>query len=722
MKLISSRGSRSSNRSAAQKLIQYEPEQPDAFQSPVQISMYPEIPRSDERQAEPQRLAHRAPRQAPPSVPQRSAYPEVTLSDAQRAALQGVIRQQPQQGFADRPAQGSAGRLAQQSPAAGATQQGQTYRPVRENPAARPTQQSPAAGATQQGQIYRPVRENPAARPTQQSSASRPVQQSSVTRPMQHSSATRPMRQTPPARPAHQRPTQITVTSEPRSRKEKKRKRSAKGVVLTIFLILAMSGAGFTGWYYWWTTHATFEYRLQPIVILEGQSFTPNDFLYPGEDSENISAEYRNIRIRTTSGRQDIPLTLTMGWRTVDAVATLYVLTPIVQMSHEFADPGPELRPVDFLSNAGVASNVPFDVSFTEIPMQLEEYPVGNYTLHLELNGAAFQVNLYVADTTKPTATPVDKTIRIGGNGDIIGAEDVVPMDFVTDIFDASPIASVSFVDKPDIFSTRDQIVEIVIEDIYGNTLEVVSSLTILLNESPPVVEGTDTIVTMVNDPILYRQGVTAHDSFGRELEVQFDASEVNQFEKGVYTVKYWAVDLSGQMSEIIEEIVHVLTVDLDYVYNEVDKALASILTDNMTQLQQVQAIHSWVRRNVSYSMGRGGPVTAHEGAYRALRDRRGNCYIFYSISEILLTRAGIENMRIERKPGYRTTHLWNLVNPDGLGWHHYDSFPTRLGLGTPLSYFTDSQSRNFSRQIGNINGMHYYYTYDPELYPEVVP
>jgi len=127
------------------------------------------------------------------------------------------------------------------------------------------------------------------------------------------------------------------------------------------------------------------------------------------------------------------------------------------------------------------------------------------------------------------------------------------------------------------------------------------------------------------------------------------------------------------------------------------------------------------VRRNMTYSPVRTAPATSYEGAYRALRDRRGNCFNYFSLSEVLLTRAGIPNMRIDRIPGTPTRHRWNLVNPDNLGWHHFDANPTRLELWAQTAFFTSSQARRFTRMYVEHDGTRDYFTYDPTLYPEIV-
>ena len=497
-----------------------------------------------------------------------------------------------------------------------------------------------------------------------------------------------------------------------RSNSQRKQKSSASKVLVALLIVLVLAATGFGGWYYWWTTYATFDYHVRPIVILEGEVVEAGDFLSIYTDTTLVSATFTSNEIATAPGQHYVSILLSRGWRSLETLSSLYILTSINSISHEFAAPGQELSALDFIANTDVASDVYFNVGFSHEPLRLEDYAVGEHILHLYLNYAEFDVTLTVYDTTPPTAVAVNYDIRIG--------EEVTPENFVTDIFDASPIASIAFVVEPDVFARQSQNVEVVIEDIFGNYAIFSSTLYIELNQTPPTIEGTDTIITRVGTPILYLTNVTAYDDFGRELEVNVDSSNVDQHTVGIYSALYYVYDFSGQRTEV-EIDVHVVDIDIEYVHQRVDEALSQILNDGMTQLEQAKAIHNWVRHNVSYAIVRGGPETAYEGAYIALRNRRGNCFIFYSISEVMLTRAGIPNMRIERIPGTRTTHRWNLINPDNLGWHHFDTFPTRIGQGPQFAFFTSSQAADFARRIQAINNMRNYYTYDPELYPDIV-
>jgi hypothetical protein len=322
--------------------------------------------------------------------------------------------------------------------------------------------------------------------------------------------------------------------------------------------------------------------------------------------------------------------------------------------------------------------------------------------------------NRWVLYNTPPTADPVDVTILIG--------ESAVPRDFVKNISSDFEIISVDFVEAPNFQAHTSQNVRIRIMDEYANITVVEAKLMIQINTSPPIINGTGPILSRMGDPILYRLGITAHDDLGRDLtdEIEVDSSRVNYNAIGDYSVIYRVRDLTG-IETVITEIVTVVNVDVVYVHEQVDKLLDDILKDGMTQLEIVKAIHTWVINNISYAQTIGGAETVFGDAYRALRDRSGNCFNFYAISEVMLTRAGIPNMQIDRIPGTETRHRWSLVDPDGLGWHHFDTTPTRLQLGAQTAFFTDSQAREFTRQFYEYNETEDYFTYDPTLYPEIV-
>jgi hypothetical protein len=82
---------------------------------------------------------------------------------------------------------------------------------------------------------------------------------------------------------------------------------------------------------------------------------------------------------------------------------------------------------------------------------------------------------------------------------------------------------------------------------------------------------------------------------------------------------------------------------------------------------------------------------------------------------EVMITRAGIENMHIMRIPGTRTVHHWSLVNI-GEGWYHFDAYPRKISDNA--YYFGDLEAEAVTRRNPDL----LYYLYDKSLDPEVEP
>ena len=511
-----------------------------------------------------------------------------------------------------------------------------------------------------------------------------------------------------------------------RKRKAKKRKSNeikggspVKTVFGILFALILVGGAGFAGLYYWWTNHATFDYTLQPIVILEGQNIKADDFLAPGENINGVHAELQNPDFEPETELHFVPVKLSLGLRSLETEAILFVLTPIESIVHEFAEEAAALRPGIFIANARAAADVEYDVKFIEEPQPLESYPVGEHTLHLALNDVPFEVTLIVEDTTAPTATPTYHTILIG--------ESVTTDDFVKDIFDASPIASVEFLEEPDVFARgEDQTVRVEIQDIYGNTAVFPALLTIELNQLTPEIHGVvEMIESEVNKPVNYSlENVVAFDDFGRPMEVAVNDLHVDENTPGIYIAVFWAEDYTGLITEI-EVPVFILTVNPEAVYEQVDTILSGIINTSMSQEEKAVAIHNWVRSNFSKSTtgveSESNSSLEIAGTVLPRGRRTGTSQVYAAVSEVLLTRAGIPVRRIERTEDADSEHHWLLINPDDKGWHHFDPFPTGLVLGNLTAMFTEEDADDIARRVKAQYRTEDYYKYDASLHPDIV-
>jgi len=515
---------------------------------------------------------------------------------------------------------------------------------------------------------------------------------------------------------------------KPKQRKAKKRPPEAaelkikdrsivKTVFFILFLVLILGGGAYAGLYYWWTEHATFDYTLQPVVILEGQNVSPDDFLYPTEEMAGVTAVFNEPGFEPFVGLQFVPMTLSSRMRTLESAAALYVLTPIDYFEHEFAEEGAILRPVEFLKNPEIAANIAFDISFIELPLPLEEYRVGEYPIKLSLNGVPFEVMLIVSDTTPPVATPVEVTIQIG--------HPVYAEMFVEDVFDASGIKSITFVDEPDVYDRVDyQNVRVAIEDNNGNITEIASILYTFMSQADPIIEVTHHIIeSQVGTPVNYLEGVSAFDEFNNPLVVHVIDDDVDIHRVGRYTAILRAEDLSGLYAE--ETVtVRVINANPEDVYRQVAVILDRIITQDMTQTEKVYEIHKWFRSmsNISRSTTDRDLNSITDEAARALETRTGNSRAFSSLASFMLTLAGIENVQVERIAEASIRHFWLLIHIEGEGWYHFDPFPTGIiALGTQTYKFTESQAATFARRIRDHARVDDYYTFDKTDMPQIV-
>jgi transglutaminase-like putative cysteine protease len=188
----------------------------------------------------------------------------------------------------------------------------------------------------------------------------------------------------------------------------------------------------------------------------------------------------------------------------------------------------------------------------------------------------------------------------------------------------------------------------------------------------------------------------------------------------GIYTATYIATDASGNTTR--QSIaVTVLTVEYEMLNDMLQAVVDRIIREDMTQREMAQAIFTWVSNNIGY-VADAPKDTVYDGAFRALQFRSGDCFTYYAISEVLLTRLGIPNIGLERVEGTSTRHYWNLVNADGEGWYHFDTTPTQVRR-LDRFMFGEQAAMEYTEIMLNETRTRNYYTYDREALPvEVMP
>jgi hypothetical protein len=312
---------------------------------------------------------------------------------------------------------------------------------------------------------------------------------------------------------------------------------------------------------------------------------------------------------------------------------------------------------------------------------------------------------IYVQPAKEISATPREL--------DLVMGQTVEPEAFIADL-QGDSVVTIGYAALPDFALLGRQEVYITLSDEAGNETVLTALLNIVRDDVPPVIEGVQDLAVMLWETVAYRKGVTATDNIDANVELTIDTSAVNLGKAGEYPVTYTAVDSSGNVAEAYITLV-VSNIDPNTVHEMADSILKRIITDDMSQKEKAYMIYRYVQKNVTYGSA-GDRTNAYTGAYEGLQKKVGDCFVFATTSEILLTRAGIDNMLITRMGGV-TRHWWNLVNV-GEGWYHFDTCPNTDFLGDFRFMFSEDDAVMMTEvcayRIPN------YYVYDKELYPEV--
>ncbi len=327
----------------------------------------------------------------------------------------------------------------------------------------------------------------------------------------------------------------------------------------------------------------------------------------------------------------------------------------------------------------------------------------GIYEVKIGYAGGEYTSKICIVDTVPPKFE-----VR-----NINGALNTIyePSDFVISHEDATYV-HYDFEAEPDPTSTERQVVVIIGTDEGGNQSRKWATLILSEDHEAPVFVSAEDFEVGVGSTVAYRQMVHVTDNSGK-YDLSVDSSAVDINTEGTYTVSYVATDANGNSAnKTVNVNVVQRTANEQELFDRVDLILNEILTPDMTQTDKAWAIYLYIAQHVSYvdSSEKGDYVAS---ALYALDNACGDCYVYFSLAKVMLTRAGITNMDIARIPEGNDEHYWNLVDvDDGHGWYHFDTTP-RWDHPT-VFLWTDDQAKQYSAVNQNC------YNYDPALYPEI--
>ena len=222
-----------------------------------------------------------------------------------------------------------------------------------------------------------------------------------------------------------------------------------------------------------------------------------------------------------------------------------------------------------------------------------------------------------------------------------------------------------------------------------------------------PVIKGPegDTAIAYTGDTMTYKSLVTVSDNSG-EYTLDVNSSSVNLNAVGTYKVVYTAKDPSGN-----ESTYELTLVVKNGEYSEkklmelvAAKATELGITQDMSKVEKVRRIYAYVNdpsesnkynANIVFNdvsniyNSQGSSFSRNnwqsdwvEEAILTLKNGKGDCYSYYSVSKAFFEYFEIENYGIKRAEDSSEsgTHFWSIVNvgtESAPKWYFYDA--TRL-------------------------------------------
>lgn len=433
--------------------------------------------------------------------------------------------------------------------------------------------------------------------------------------------------------------------------------------------------------------------QAQEIILGSGESCEADAFVTDIVDATAVTVTYKEEPDFSQMGKQQVEVVLKDLGQNETVIVSELIVAPV--LSEVLVEAGSEAPTVEEFVIEGVEAEFVTDMTAFDYSVPAD-IPV---TVKVDEN--TYDTTMRIADTV----APVVEVQNVEGYLNVPYKAD----DFVLSVEDVTEVAA-KFVNEPDTTKEGEQQVTISVTDAGGNETVKEAKIMISKDTEAPVISGVNDIYVVIGNSVSYKNGVKVTDNCPQGLDLKVDNSRVNLSVAGTYPVTYIAKDIAGNETTATA---NVIVKEQKYSEDEVnalaDKVLAKIIKDGMTPYEKVEAIYYYIRRNVGYisHSDKGNWV---QGAYEGLVDRQGDCYVFACTAKVLLTRAGITNMDIEKIPA-KTRHYWNLVDI-GDGWYHFDTTPRKDG--TIFFMWDDAKLMEYS--VKNKDS----HNYDHSLYPVV--
>lgn len=440
------------------------------------------------------------------------------------------------------------------------------------------------------------------------------------------------------------------------------------------------------------------EAQVVNVSLGKGDVCEADAFVADVVDATEVTIEYIKKPDFSIMGKQQVEVRLKDLGENETLISAQLTIAPV--RSEVLVEAGSEAPTIDeFIIRGSRIEEV--EAEFVTDISGFDYTILAEYGVDIKVDEGIYTSNLRVVDTIAPMV----QVQNLQGYLNVPYKAD----DFVLGVEDVTEVVA-EFAIEPDVTKEGEQQIAIRVKDAGGNETVKNVKLTIARDTEAPVIEGVDDIYVFLGDTVAYKSGVTVTDNCPQELKLEVDSSNVNLKEAGTYPITYTAKDYAGNKTKATANVIV-----KERVYNEeelnslADKVLAKILKEGMSPYEKAEAIYNYTRKNIRY-ISNSQKEDWVRAAYEGLVDKKGDCYVYACTAKVLLTRAGITNMDIEKIPA-KTLHYWNLVDL-GDGWYHFDTTPRKDGV--VFFMWSEKDLMDYSERNNKSHN------YDHSLYPVV--
>lgn len=201
-----------------------------------------------------------------------------------------------------------------------------------------------------------------------------------------------------------------------------------------------------------------------------------------------------------------------------------------------------------------------------------------------------------------------------------------------------------------------------------------------------------------------FKDHVMATDTRDGKVSFKADTSKINWNKEGIYKVYYTAKDKAGNVGKAYAKVQVYIPGTAE---NVADQVLRSVIKKSWSEEKKLRAIYRYVKGHCSY-VDSGTHKDWRNTGLRGIRYQSGDCFTYYAVAKLLISRAGFYNLTVTRYPVARAHHWWNLVYVRG-GWYHLDTTPRQRD--GKFCLVTDAQLRSYSTGLT--------FSFDKKKYPE---